>query len=196
MGIWDRAIAGVCAGAGIAAGAAMLLLGTGPVAAQGMPHEGAHEHAAAPVDCALARIAPPPELAGWNGRAPAPAARDAKGLKTAVLTVGRAVDARLARTADVRYVLRPEKPGGSVSYGGLFAFDVKEAGIYRVALGSGAWIDLLRDGKAIQSTNHGHGPDCTGIRKMVDFPLAPGRHVLQLAANGAETLPVMIARLP
>ncbi|MCE7797179.1 homogentisate 1,2-dioxygenase [Sphingobium sufflavum] len=147
-------------------------------------------------DCALVRVALPPELSGWSNRSLAPAAKDRAGLGRAVLTVGQAVDATLRRTADVRYLLRPEKPGGSVSYGGLFTFTVKQPGLYRVALGSGAWIDLLRDGKAVASTAHGHGPECSGVRKMVDFPLTPGRHVLQLAANGAESLPVMIARLP
>lgn len=170
-------------------GCAALLLMAGSASAQTMEHE-------APVDCSLVRVALPPELAGWSERAVVPVAKDAKGVKKAVLSVGKAVDARLLRTSDVRYGLRPEKPGGSVSYGGLFGFAVKEAGTYRVALGSGAWIDVVKDGKAVASTNHGHGPDCSGVRKMVDFPLEPGRYVLQLAANGAETLPVMVARLP
>lgn len=140
--------------------------------------------------------APPAGLEGWPTRAPFAAATDTARLDTATLTQGRAVDATLARTPDVRYIARPEKPGGSVSYGGLFAFDVAEAGTYRVALGAGAWIDVLDGRKAVVSTSHGHGPDCSGIRKMVDFPLKPGRYVLQIAGNGSPTLPVMVARLP
>jgi hypothetical protein len=31
---------------------------------------------------------------------------------------------------------------------------------------------------------------------MVDFPLQPGRYVVQIAANGALMLPIMVARLP
>ncbi len=65
-----------------------------------------------------------------------------------------------------------------------------------MALGSGAWIDILKGGKAVASTAHGHGPDCTGIRKMVDFPLTPGRYTLQIAANGEAALPLLVARLP
>ncbi|HEX7858229.1 MAG TPA: homogentisate 1,2-dioxygenase [Sphingobium sp.] len=180
----------------MAACAGLALAGVaGPVSAQDTPAMAGMEHRA-PVDCSLVRMALPPELAGWSSRAPAPAAKDKGGLKKAALTVGKAVDAGLMRTSDVRYILRPEKPGGSVSYGGMFGFTISEAGTYRVALGSGAWIDLVKDGKAVESSNHGHGPDCTGVRKMVDFPLVPGRYVLQLAANGGEGLPVMIAKLP
>lgn len=138
----------------------------------------------------------PPELAGWSSRRPIVAAGGASGLRAATLEVGSAADATLKSTADIRYVTRPEKPGGSVSYGGLFGFTVAQAGTYRVALGSGAWIDVVRNRKAVTSTAHGHGPDCTGIRKMVDFPLTPGRYTLQIAANGEPTLPLMIGRLP
>jgi hypothetical protein len=102
----------------------------------------------------------------------------------------------LLRTPDVRYPLRPEKPGGSVSYGGLVQIDVREAGAYRVVLDSAAWIDLVRDEQAVKSTAHGHGPHCTGIRKMVDYPLTPGRYTLQISANGQPQMTVLVARVP
>lgn len=139
-------------------------------------------------------VAPPPELAGWSAAGAVTAGRTVAG--ATVLDVGKGVTATLSHTPGVIYPLRPEKPGGSVSYGGIFAFDVAVAGRYRVALGSGAWIDLVRDGAALVSVAHGHGPDCTGIRKMVDFDLTPGRYILQVAANGAPTLPLMVARAP
>ena len=141
-------------------------------------------------------VAPPAEMKGWTKRGLADAAVDADGLAKAVLLPGVGVDAALSQTSAVRYVVRPEKPGGSVSYGGMFAFDIAKAGTYRIALGSGAWIDVLKDGVAVISVAHGHGPDCTGIRKMVDFKLEPGRYTLQLAANGSPSLPVLIVRLP
>ncbi|EIZ77599.1 hypothetical protein WSK_3835 [Novosphingobium sp. Rr 2-17] len=136
----------------------------------------------------------PPELGTWTARHPLTAS--ASGMHAAPLEIGQAVDAQLQPTPNVRYIVRPEKPGGSVSYGGVMVFTVTRAGTYRVALGSGAWVDVLKDRKAIVSTGHGHGPDCSGIRKMVDFPLAPGRYTLQIAANGEAALPLMVARLP
>lgn len=161
-------------------------------AMQGMPEMEGH----AAVDCSTVRVALPPELAGWGERSAMTAAKDAAGAGGAMLAIGKGVDARLAHTNEVHYAMQPEKPGGSVSYGGLFSFTVSEAGTYRVALGSGAWIDLVKDGAAVRSTSHGHGPECSGVRKMVDFALTPGTYVLQLSANGSETLPLLIAKLP
>jgi hypothetical protein len=99
-------------------------------------------------------------------------------------------------TPKIAYAVRPAKPGGSVSYGGIVRFTVQQAGTWRVALGSGAWIDVIKGKKVIASTAHGHGPDCSGIRKMVDYRLQPGRYILQIAANGDETLPVLVTHLP
>lgn len=62
----------------------------------------------------------------------------------------------------------------------VVAFRVTTPGRYRVALDQPGWIDLLRDGKSIESVGHGHGPDCTTIRKIVDFDLAPGQHSIKL----------------
>lgn len=138
----------------------------------------------------------PPELAAWPDRVASAAAADKAGLPGAQIVVGQAVDAQLRPTPEVRYVLRPEKPGGSVSFGGLYIFTVKQPGRYRIALGSAAWIDVVRDGQALVSMAHGRGPDCTRIRKVVDFSLVPGRYVLQISANGSATMPLLAARLP
>jgi len=156
---------------------------------------GASAQMAAPV-CTQGKAVLPPELAAWSSAIPKKAARDAKTIAAAELTPGQAVTAALVQTVDLHYVVRPEKPAGSVSYGGLFRFGVKEAGTYRVALGSGAWIDVLMGKTALVSIAHGHGPECSDIRKMVDFSLKPGRYVLQIAANGSDSLPLLVTRVP
>jgi hypothetical protein len=43
---------------------------------------------------------------------------------------------------------------------------------------------------------HAPGPACSGIRKTVQFSLQPGRHVIQLSANGDPTIAVLISRAP
>jgi hypothetical protein len=111
------------------------------------------------------------------------------------LTIGTAVAANLMPTPKVTYAMRPEKPGGSVSSGGVFQFTVDAPGRYRVALGSGAWVDVLSGTTPAISVAHGHGPACSTIRKMVDFDLQPGRYLLQIAGNGTPTLPLMVARV-
>ncbi|QJU60584.1 homogentisate 1,2-dioxygenase [Sphingomonas sp. AP4-R1] len=142
-----------------------------------------------------ATLAPPPAgLEGWSTAHPIKGG--ASEAKATLLQIGSGVTATLLPTPKVAYAVRPEKPGGSVSSGGMFAFVVPSAGRYRVALGSGAWIDVLNGTAPAVSVAHGHGPDCTGIRKMVDFDLQPGRYLLQIAGNAGATLPLMVARLP
>ncbi|NGM50568.1 homogentisate 1,2-dioxygenase [Caulobacter sp. 602-2] len=138
----------------------------------------------------------PPELAAWSAKVPLAAATSADGLSKAVLVPGKAYAAALAATPDVAYAVQPEKPGGTVSKGGLFSLKVETAGSYVIALGTGAWIDVLKDGAAQRSTAHGRGPACSTVRKMVTFDLPPGDYVIQISANAQAELPIMVARKP
>ena len=136
----------------------------------------------------------PAELAAWAS----PVARDAAaGVPGTALVLGQAARVTLLQTPSVTFPLRPEKPGGSVSFGGVLQVVVAQRGTYRVALGSPAWIDLVSaTGKAVESLAHGHGPACTGIRKMVDFVLEPGAYTLQISANGSPDSEVLVIRQP
>lgn len=152
--------------------------------------------AAAPATCPATPVALPTELASWPSPKPLAAATTAAGLGAAMLTLGQAVDLSLRPTPDVSYALRPERPGGSVSHGGMAQIRVEKAGTYRVAISSAAWLDVLGDSKSLTSIAHGHGPDCSGIRKMVDFRLEAGSYVLQIVGNGAPTVRVLVASVP
>lgn len=138
----------------------------------------------------------PAELAGWAERRDLVSAASAADLAKATLAPGRAARAALHPTRQVSYVAQPEKPGGSVAYGGMFGLHVATAATYRVILGSGAWIDVLKDGAAVTSTAHAPAPGCTSARKMVDFPLQPGDYVVQISANADPTLALMVAERP
>ncbi|HEY4274493.1 MAG TPA: hypothetical protein VGM68_03335 [Rhizomicrobium sp.] len=142
-----------------------------------------------------AMVAPPPALAGWTNKSDVASATKADGLTQAALTIDKGATVALHPTRDVSYIAQPDKPGGSVSNGGLLAVSIATAGTYQINLSSGAWIDLLQDGKAVLSTAHAPGPACTGIRKTVQFPLQPGRYVLQLSANAAPDIQVMVSRV-
>lgn len=146
------------------------------------------------VTCPAAMAPLPAGLEGWTRKQAIRAGATANVATTLPLGVG--VSATLLPTPKIAYAVRPEKPGGSVSSGGIFAFTVPVAGRYRVALGAGAWIDVLTGTTLATSVSHGHGPDCTGVRKMVDFDLKPGRYLLQVAGNASTTLPLMVARMP
>ena len=136
------------------------------------------------------------ELAGWTAKAPITSAANEATLSAAALTIGKSHEAALLKTPQVAYVLQPEKPGGSVSNGGLFSFSAETAGTYRVALSTAAWIDLIEDGRSLKPATFGHGPDCSGIRKIVDFQLKPGKHTLQISANADPKMVLMVTKKP
>jgi hypothetical protein len=139
----------------------------------------------------------PPELTAWSMLAWHNAAASPATLAAARLTVGETARVTLLQTPAVAYPLHPEKPGGADSFGGLLQLVVPARGTYRVVLGSRAWIDLVAPGgAAVQSVAHSMGPACTGIRKMVDFTLAPGSYTVQLSGNADNASTVLVIRLP
>ena len=141
--------------------------------------------------CPATPAAPPAEFAGWA--APV-AAKAATVLDTVTLVaVGQAARLELAAADKVTFAHPPEKVAEPGGHAGLVALDVTKRGRYRVALGAPAWIDLVRDGAVEKSVAHGHGPVCTGIRKIVDFNLEPGRHILQLSGAPAAEVVLMVA---
>lgn len=168
--------------------AGLALLMAAPALAQQTQHA---EHGCQTMDTAL-----PAGLEDWKGEAAIATATGDADIAKAGLALGKGYKANLLNTPKVTFAVQPEKPGGSVSFSGLFRFDVPEAGNYVVALGSAAWIDVMEDGKSLEPVSFGHGPECTTIRKMVVFALKPGGHVLQVAGNGAESLKLMVAAKP
>jgi len=148
-----------------------------------------------PIVICPATMAPlPAGLEGWTRKQIVRAGATAKVATTLPLGVG--VSATLLPTSKIAYAVRPQKPGGSVSSGGIFAFTVPAAGRYRVALGAGAWIDVLNGTTPAKSVSHSHGPDCIGLGKMVDFDLRPGHYLLQVVGNPSATLPLLVAHMP
>lgn len=137
----------------------------------------------------------PTELNAWKNLSYVSAAKSADELPNAVLTLNHASYVGLINTPKVKYVARPTNEGGTVSYGGIFQIDIKENGIYRVALGNASWIDLIKDSKAAQSVAHNGGPANSGIRKMVDYALEAGVYTLQLSAGADSTTAVLVTKI-
>jgi len=150
------------------------------------------EHPA--VTCPATPVSLPKGLEGWARKQPVRAGDTARTATT--LPLGSGVTATLLPASQIAYAVRPQKSGGSTSSGGMFIFSVPDTGRYRVALGSAAWIDVLHGTTPMTSVAHAHGPDCTGLRKMVDFDLTPGHYMLQVAGNSSATLPMMVVRMP
>jgi len=173
----------------------MLLLPALLMMAAGADPAGAAMPAPAAQSCPATPDALPAALAGWAAPV-AMAAATSGDAAEATLTLGQAADLALSPTPQISYPVRPERPGGSVSHGGIVRFVVEQAGVYRVAIDSAAWIDVIAQGQRLESVAHGHGPDCSGIRKMVDFRLEPGTYLLAIAGNGTPGLRAMVASVP
>jgi hypothetical protein len=112
--------------------------------------------------CASTDAALPAPLAGWT-------------VPGAALEPGKAVTAPAGDVAQLAGVPAGAKPGGAV----VARFTVARAGRYGVALDQPGWIDVVpgaSGGAALKSAAHGHGPQCSTIRKIVRFDLQPGSY--------------------
>lgn len=136
------------------------------------PAAAAAEHTE--VDCVAIDKTLPQALQGWTHEMAAPSTLDAS---------GHAWNLKLSPNAAVEYAASPEKQSGAESFGGVFPIHIAKAGKYAVALGAGAWIDVVQGSTAIASTSHQHGPTCSTIRKVVIFDLTPGHYVLQISGS-------------
>jgi len=75
------------------------------------------------------------------------------------------------------------------------SFDVTQAGVYGVALNQPGWIDVfpeLDGSAALPSVAHGHGPECSTIRKIVRFRLVPGKYKLTIVGMPAADAKAML----
>lgn len=136
------------------------------------------EEAGKPVCSTALNSALPEAWKGWATPEAVPAA--ATPATQSEILIGHAYTAPLKATASVSYAVQPKKTSEG-TFGGLFMLTVEKAGVYTVGLDQAGWIDVIRDGKVIKSSGHGHGPDCSTIRKMVDFKLDPGHYTVQIS---------------
>lgn len=84
-------------------------------------------------------------------------------------------------------------PDGEGKHKGSGSITVTAPGTYEFALGSAAWIDVAKDGVVLTSASHGHGPACSGIRKIVGFALQPGTYDVRLSRSDSDTVQVMVS---
>ena len=120
--------------------------------------------------CVATDAALPANLAGWT----APATG---------FGVNQAVTLDAGDVAKLPDVPAGAKPGGAASAAVAIALDQR------------GWIDVVpgvSGGAALKSTAHGHGPDCSSIRKVVRFDLQPGLYRLYLTGLASASVKVML----
>ncbi|MBS0252098.1 MAG: hypothetical protein JSR78_13650 [Proteobacteria bacterium] len=69
------------------------------------------------------------------------------------------------------------------AYGGIVNFDSPSSapGSYQVSMDAAAWVDVVKDGKALKPTAHSGKSDCDGLRKSVRFNLDPGPFTVEIS---------------
>ncbi|WP_416464114.1 hypothetical protein [Sphingomonas sp. VDB2] len=108
------------------------------------------------------------------------------------LMLGKPVVADLTPADYVQFAAAPGK-GAKEGHGGLFTLSLRQAARIGIALDGPAWVDVVTGKVAVESVEHGHGPACSGIRKIVWFDLPAGRHIVQIAGAKAPTIRIMAA---
>lgn len=132
----------------------------------------------------------------WSGARAFNSARDESGLAAAGFAMGEPVRLRLHPDGDVSYLTLPKGEGEASSFGGMARFDVAEAGTYRVGLDEPVWVDIVRAGEPAEAVIFGRGPECSGLRKVVGFKLAPGSYTIELSGNIERDIRVLVEPLP
>lgn len=135
----------------------------------------------------------PPELADWSRNVSSKTIYgygEPRDIGWPALGAAR-TELPLHRFESLRYAIAPEREPDVHKFGGMVPIEVKKGGRLTVALDAGAWIDLVRDGAVVKSATHGHGPACSGIRKMVDFDVTPGRYLLQIVNAPTDRIHAM-----
>lgn len=128
--------------------------------------------------CAAMDVNLPAPLAGWT------APRES-------FLEGKALTLTATDAASIMGLPAGSKPGGAA----LLGFNIVTAGRYGIALDQGGWIDVIpgaSGGEPLKSVEHGHGPECSTIRKIVRFDLKPGLYRLTLTGLTKPVARVML----
>ena len=134
---------------------------------------------------------PPPEpWTSWGQSGTAIAGGEAASGPRIIL--GKPVRATLRPAAQVQFPSAPAKSAPK-SYGGLFTLALRQPARVGIALSGPAWVDVVTGEHAQSSVDHGHGPECSGIRKIVWFDLSQGVHLVQISNAPQRQIRVMAA---
>ena len=80
------------------------------------------------------------------------------------------------------------------AHAGLLVVRIPGAGKWRVGLSGSAWIDVIgTDGKPVASAGHGHMAPCTTLKKVVEFDLQAGDHLIQISGNPGPALKLLVS---
>lgn len=77
-------------------------------------------------------------------------------------------------------------------FAGVVHFDGLPEGHYQIALSDHGWLDVVQEGKALESTGHTGSPDCDELRKSVRFEIGAAPFAVQVSGARADTIRIAI----
>lgn len=124
--------------------------------------------------------------------------------RTPAIAIGQRLTVTFRPVTELRYPVRKRVPPGvAPTVGGRLSLRVPRDGVYRFLFSTRAWIDVIpvdADEGALAPLASGPGPQCDGLRKIVDFSMQAGRtYHLDLAdheSTVADLLVVSIEPVP
>jgi hypothetical protein len=136
------------------------------------------------------------ELAVMKQTAKAVTAATAPGPDTPQIQVNTLYELKLAPQAKVSYSAPPAKPTlNDSAQGGLVVFRTEQAGLYRISITSGHWIDVADGAQLIKSKDFQGSRGCARPHKIVEFEL-PAHKALTLQLSGSTDPSVIVAVTP
>ena len=111
-----------------------------------------------------------------------------------VQPLAAAVNVALAPYAGAKLPVPPSRaPKSPDSYAGFVnAPALPKPGTYRVTLSAPAWIDVVQNGHALQSTAFSGASGCAGVAKSVKFELSAAPFTVELSGTTARTLSFVV----
>jgi len=118
------------------------------------------------------------------------------GAQAPLVKVDKLYELELAPQTGVTYSAKPMKPTlNDSAQGGLVRFHTDRAGLYRVSITTGHWLDVVDGDQPIKSKDFSGSRECPRPHKIVEFEL-PANKDLVLQFSGSTDLSVIASITP
>jgi hypothetical protein len=118
------------------------------------------------------------------------------GSQVPLIRIDKLYELKLSAQSAVTYSANPAKPTlNDSAQGGLVRFHTDKAGLYRVSITSGHWIDVVDGEQLVKSKDFSGSRECARPHKIVEFEL-PANKDLVLQFSGSTDASVVTAITP
>lgn len=110
-----------------------------------------------------------------------------------VTQADKAMRVTLFPEGDVKLPMTPSRAAQNVdSFAGFVRMPAPKAGIYKITMSAGGWIDVTQDGKGVKSVASNGVTGCEGLRKSVKFDLAALPYSIQVIGVRSPMISIVV----